>query len=201
MNTIPHGAEPASAWVQRWSHLIAPGGQILDLACGNGRHARWLYAKGHAVVAVDISESAIDAVNQSLPKCEALLADIENSPWPLTGRQFDAVIVTNYLWRALMPQILASLAPNGLLIYETFTEGNASVGKPSRADFLLRSGELLETCQGLRVVAFEDGFEEATQSHGQRFVQRIAAVRQAIQVTLETDTPIRYRLTQPPAKR
>jgi SAM-dependent methyltransferase len=194
MSALPHGAEPASAWVQRWSHLVAPNGSVLDLACGNGRHARWFDRQGCAVVAVDISPAAIEAVKQALPMCEAVLADIENSPWPLGQRQFDAVVVTNYLWRALMPQILASLAPGGLLIYETFTEGNASVGKPSRADFLLRSGELLEICRDLRIVAFEDGFEDASQSHGQRFVQRIAAVKPALLTEAETQLPIRYKL-------
>ena len=196
MSTIPHGAEPASAWVQRWSHLVTPGASVLDLACGNGRHARWFDSKGCLIVAVDISQSAIEAVKQALPACEAVLADIENNQWPLGQRQFDAVIVTNYLWRALMPKILASMAPGGVLIYETFTVGNASVGKPSRADFLLRSGELLDICRDLRIVAFEDGFEDASQSHGQRFVQRIAAVRQAVLAESETKVPIRYKLGQ-----
>ncbi|QJC56715.1 Malonyl-[acyl-carrier protein] O-methyltransferase [Polaromonas vacuolata] len=196
MSTIPHGAEPASAWVQRWSHLVTPGASVLDLACGNGRHARWFDSKGCLIVAVDISQSAIEAVKQALPACEAVLADIENNPWPLGQRQFDAVIVTNYLWRALMPKILDSMAPGGVLIYETFTDGNASVGKPSRADFLLRSGELLDICRDLRIVAFEDGFEDASQSHGQRFVQRIAAVRQAVLAESETKVPIRYKLGQ-----
>ena len=107
------------------------------------------------------------------------MADIENGPWPFAGRQFDAVVVTNYLWRPLMPTLLASLAPGGVLIYETFTQGNETVGKPSRPDFLLRPGELLDTCRSLRIVAFEDGFQEGPQGQAPRFVQRIAAVREA----------------------
>ena len=103
-----------------------------------------------------------------------MVADIENGPWPFAGRQFDAVVVTNYLWRPLLPTLLASLAPGGVLIYETFAQGNETVGKPSRPDFLLRPGELLEVCRGLRVVAFEDGFQQAPD----RFTQRIAAVRE-----------------------
>jgi hypothetical protein len=106
-----------------------------------------------------------------------LLADIENGPWPLltdgTPRQFGAVVVTNYLWRPMFPLLLQSLAPGGVLLYETFTAGNETVGKPSRADFLLQPGELLHLCQGLRVVAFEDGFLDPPA----RFVQRVAAVR------------------------
>ena len=89
------------------------------------------------------------------------------------------MVVVNYLWRPLMPTLLASLAPGGVLIYETFTHGNESVGKPSRPDFLLRPGELLEVCRGLRIVAFEDGFEEGRPDRSPRFVQRIAAVRAA----------------------
>ena len=107
-----------------------------------------------------------------------MVADIENGPWPFAGRQFGAVVVVNYLWRPLMPTLLASLAPGGVLIYETFTQGNETVGKPSRADFLLRSGELLEICKGLRMVAFEDGFQAGTPLDAPRFVQRIAAVRE-----------------------
>ncbi|MCY7371323.1 MAG: class I SAM-dependent methyltransferase [Polaromonas sp.] len=191
----PHGSEPASAWVQHWSHLVRPGGVVLDVACGHGRHARWLHAQGHPLVLVDRAQAALDAVAQTLPAqaVEAHLADIENGPWPLPGRRFDAVVVTNYLWRPLMPTLLASLAPGGLLIYETFAAGNETVGKPSRPDFLLANGELLELCRGLRIVAFEDGFEggiEGSRGHGPaaaqsngsagpaRFVQRIAAVRE-----------------------
>jgi SAM-dependent methyltransferase len=119
-----------------------------------------------------------------------VVADIENGPWPFTGRKFAAVVVTNYLWRPLMPKLLESLAPGGVLIYETFTQGNETVGKPSRPDFLLRPGELLEVCVGLRVVAFEDGFEERTEGTAQRFVQRIAAVREPA----DRREPARYLL-------
>jgi hypothetical protein len=110
---------------------------------------------------------------------DKVVADIENGPWPFAGKHFDAVIVTNYLWRPLMPTLLASLAAGAVLIYETFASGNETVGKPSRPDFLLRQGELLEICKDLRVVAFEDGFTTGPSSQTPRFVQRIAAVREA----------------------
>jgi SAM-dependent methyltransferase len=174
-----HGTEPPSRWVQRWSHLVAPGGAVLDVACGYGRHARWFHEKNHSVVLVDQSQEAIDSIAIPAPACEAVVADIENGPWPFAGRQFDAVVVTNYLWRPLLPTLLDSLAPGGVLIYETFTQGNETVGKPSRPDFLLRPGELLEVCRSLRVVAFEDGFQEEPQGQAPRFVQRIAAAREA----------------------
>ena len=138
---------------------------------------------GHAVVGVDRNPEAIAAVS---PLGEAVFADIENGPWPLSGRTFGGVVVTNYLWRPLWPSILASLAPNGVLIYETFSAGNDSVGKPSRPDFLLRSSELLSICQNLHVVAFEEVFLPQPD----RFVQRIVAVRE----TDAAQTPRRYPL-------
>ncbi|MEO7159598.1 MAG: class I SAM-dependent methyltransferase [Polaromonas sp.] len=174
-----HGSEPPSAWVRRWSHLVAERGVVLDVACGHGRHARWFHERNHPLALVDRSQPAIDAIAIPAPACEAVVADIENGPWPFAGRQFDAVVVTNYLWRPLMPTLLGSLAPGGVLIYETFTQGNETLGKPSRPDFLLRPGELLDICRTLRIVAFEDGFEEGPQGQAPRFVQRIAAVREA----------------------
>jgi SAM-dependent methyltransferase len=165
-----HGLETPSEWVQRWSHLLAPGGSVLDVACGHGRHLRWFARRGHAVTGIDRSPEAIEAV-ASLG--HAIQADIENGPWPLEGITFDAVVVTNYLWRPLLPAIVASVAPGGVLIYETFADGNETVGRPSRPDFLLRPGELLSATSDLNTVAYEDGFCEAPE----RFVQRIAATR------------------------
>ena len=174
------GTAAPSAWVRRWSHLVAPGGTVLDVACGQGRHARWFYERNHLVALVDRSHAAIESIAIPAQACEAVVADIENGPWPFAGRQFDAVVVTNYLWRPLMPTLLDSLAPGGVLIYETFTQGNETVGKPSRPDFLLRPGELLELCSKLRIVAFEDGFQEGPPGQAPRFVQRIAAVRETV---------------------
>lgn len=165
-----HGTEAPSAWVQRWSHLLPAGGSVLDVACGHGRHLRWFAGRGHAVTGVDRSPEAIATV-AGLGR--AVEADIENGPWPFAGERFDAVVVTNYLWRALLPVILDSVADGGVLIYETFAAGNETVGKPSRPDFLLQPGELLQACAGLHIVAFEDGFLDRPE----RFVQRIAAVR------------------------
>ncbi|MEO7391154.1 MAG: class I SAM-dependent methyltransferase [Ramlibacter sp.] len=167
-----HGTDSASAWVQRWSHLVPARGPVLDVACGHGRHMRWFAGRGHPVVGVDRAQEAIYSV---AALGEAVAADIENGPWPFAGRTFAGVVVSNYLWRPLFPAILQSVATGGVLIYETFGAGNETVGKPSRPDFLLRPGELLAVCAGLRVVSYEDGFEMAPA----RFVQRIAAVREA----------------------
>lgn len=178
-----HGTEPASDWVQRWAHLVPAGAPVLDVACGLGRHLRWFQALGHPVTGVDRSPAAADA---AAALGEGVCADIENGPWPLAGRCFGGVVVTNYLWRPLLPALVASVAPGGVLVYETFASGNETVGKPSRPEFLLQPGELLQACTGLRVVAYEDGFIAAPA----RFVQRIAAVRESA----EASAPIRHSL-------
>ena len=174
-----HGTEPPSEWVKRWSHMVKPHGTVLDVACGHGRHAYYFHQQNHFVTLLDRAQAAIESIAIEAHCCEKVVADIENGAWPLAGRQFDAVVVTNYLWRPLMPNLLASLASGGVLIYETFAAGNETVGKPSRPDFLLQPGELLEICKGMRVVGFEDGFVNAEGGQTARYVQRIAAVREA----------------------
>ena len=165
-----HGGLAPSEWIVRWSHLLAPGSTVLDVACGQGRHMQWLAELGHAVTGVDRSSEAIEAASAF---GHTLIADIESGPWPFAGQSFGAVVVTNYLWRPRMADIVAAVAPGGVLLYETFATGNETVGKPSRPDFLLQPGELLAACRELRVVAYEDGFL----AEPDRFVQRIAAVR------------------------
>lgn len=186
---VPHGAGDASPWVQRWAHLVPGGTTVLDIACGHGRHLRFFAARGHPVTGIDRSAEAIAAV---APLGEAVVADIEGAPWPLLQggevRRFGAVIVTNYLWRPLLGVIAQSLAPSGVLIYETFAAGNESVGKPSRADFLLQPGELLRAFANLHVVAYEDGFL----AEPPRFVQRLVAMRQADSVV--AGLPARHAL-------
>ena len=173
----------ASDWLLRWAHLIAPGGRVLDVAAGSGRHTRWLAEHGFAVTAVDRVAAAMGALADV---AETIVADLENGPWALPGRSFDAVLVTNYLWRPLLPAIVLSVGAGGVLLYETFAAGNESVGRPARPDFLLRRGELLSIAAGLHVVAFEEGF----MSDPYRFVQRIAAVRE-----VGADAPRRHPLS------
>lgn len=162
---------PPSPWITRWAHLIAPAGTVLDVAAGGGRHAAWLAARGHAVTAIDRDALAMAPLAAI---AEVIVADIEGAPWPLAGREFDAVVVANYLWRPLWPALTASLAAGGVLLYETFAAGNERVGRPARPEFLLARGELLDAARGLRIVAYEDGFL----ADPDRFVQRIAAVRE-----------------------
>jgi SAM-dependent methyltransferase len=168
----PHDSLAPSPWVQRWSHLVAHGASVLDVACGSGRHVRWFAQRGCRVTGVDRDAAALKPL-QAI--AEVLVADIESGAWPLNGRRFDAVVVTNYLWRELLPTLVASVAEGGVLIYETFAAGNQTVGKPSSPQFLLRPGELLSAAGGLRVLAYEDGFI----SEPDRFVQRLVAVREA----------------------
>lgn len=156
-----HLPVPVSPWVARFAALIPPGARALDVACGGGRHARFLAARGVRVDAVDRDAEALaplSAVSGIKPLC----ADLEGgAPWPYAGRRFDAVVVTNYLHRPLLPVLAEALAPGGLLIYETFMAGNARFGKPSNPDFLLAPHELLDWVRGwpggATVLAFEQG--------------------------------------------
>ncbi len=176
-----------SAWVRHWAGLVPTQGAVLDVACGTGRHLRLFQTLGHPVTGVDrnpdalaaartLSSVRMSALEPEIPGTagvELLQADLENGPWPWVGRTFAGVVVTNYLWRPLLPAIVQSLAPGGVLIYETFAQGNEKFGKPSNPDFLLRPGELLAACAGLHVVAYED----VTLNEPPRCVQRVCAVR------------------------
>jgi len=149
-----HDLDNPSAWVEQWVTLMRPGGEVLDVACGSGRHARFLARLGFEVVAVDRDASLF---RDKPAGVELVEADIEGAPWPFAGRRFDGIVVTNYLHRPLLPILVDSLEPGGVLVYETFARGNERFGKPSNPAFLLTPGELLEAVRGrLRVVAYED---------------------------------------------
>lgn len=166
--------EAPSAWVCRWAESISPGGRVLDVACGGGRHARWLAARGHPVEAIDRDPVAL-AELAAIPGITARHSDIEAEPWPYSGQTFAGIVVVNYLHRPLFPHLLGALAPGGVLIYETFAAGNERYGRPANPDFLLRPGELLEAVRGrLRVLAYEDLFVSDPKP---ALVQRICAAR------------------------
>jgi SAM-dependent methyltransferase len=160
-----------SAWVVRHAAFIHPGGRVLDIACGHGRHSRYLAGRGLQVVAVDRDAQALAAL-AGVAGVRALVADLESCAWPFAGELFDGVVVTNYLHRPLLAPMIDSLAPDGILIYETFAQGNERYGRPSNPKFLLRPGELLEAAKGLRVLAYEDLFVSAP---GPALVQRLCA--------------------------
>lgn len=147
-----------SAWVCRFAATLPARSAVLDLACGRGRHGRWLAAQGHRVLAVDRDGEALASL-ADVAGLTTLQADLEGGDWPLAGRQFGGIVVTHYLHRPLLPYLAECLLPGGLLIYETFMAGNERFGKPSRPDFLLQPGELLDFArqQGLQVLAYEAG--------------------------------------------
>ena len=146
---------------------------MLDVAAGSGRHARFLARMGFEVDAVDRDISALADLPENV---RVLASDIEGGPWPYADRRFDAIVVTNYLHRPLLPVLADSLETGGLLVYETFALGNERFGKPSNPAFLLAPGELLEAVRGrLRVLAFEDLVVDAPAPAA---IQRIAARRE-----------------------
>jgi SAM-dependent methyltransferase len=171
-----------SDWVSRFAPLI-PAGEALDLASGSGRHARLLAGLGHPVLALDRDPGAL--AKTAGEGVTTLQADLESDEaglvWPFAANRFAGIVVTNYLHRPLFPFILASLAPQGVLIYETFALGNAQYGKPTNPDFLLAPGELLDLMRihqqfSLRVVAYEDGYIAVPKP---AMVQRICVIKAA----------------------
>jgi SAM-dependent methyltransferase len=169
---VPDARALPSTWIVQWAGLIAPRAAVLDVAAGGGRHSRFLAARNHKVTAVDRDISAL-ATEADI---ESLQADLEDgSPWPLAGRTFGGVVVTNYLHRPLFPVLLASLRPGGVLLFETFMEGNERFGRPNRPEFLLKDGELLELVRGrLAVTAYE---ARLVSEPKMAMVQRVAARR------------------------
>ena len=150
---------PPSPWVVRHVQSIPARGKVLDLACGSGRHARFLAGLGYPVLAVDRDAEALAGLS-TIEGITTRLLDLEGEEWPLAGQVFDGIVVTNYLWRPRLPDVLALLAPGGVLIYETFMVGNAAYGKPTNPAFLLQAGELrqLAAAAGLREVEYAEGY-------------------------------------------
>jgi SAM-dependent methyltransferase len=161
-----------SPWIVQWAGLVPAGVPVLDVAAGGGRHTRFFADRGHTVTAIDRDVSALAAQ----PTIEIVQADLEDgSPWPLPGRSFGAVVVTNYLHRPLFPALMDALTPGGVLLYETFMEGNERFGRPRQPEFLLKDGELLEWVRGrLSVTAYE---ARMISEPKMAMVQRIAARR------------------------
>lgn len=169
------GAHDApSPWIARFAPLVPRAARVLDLACGHGRHARHFAARGNRVVAVDRDAAAIAALSREA-NIDARVLDLETGAWPLGIERFDAIVVCRYLHRPLFPRLLAALADDGVLIYETFARGNEAFGRPANPEFLLVPGELLAlAAPGLTVVAFEQGHVAAPPPGA--VVERLAAV-------------------------
>jgi len=170
----PHDLQAPADWVVRWAPLVRAGGEVLDVACGGGRHARHFAGLGCRVVAVDRDAAALGGL-AGVPGVQAVVADLEGAPWPFPAGRFDAVIVVNYLHRPLFDALIDGLAPGGVLVYETFMSGNERYGRPSNPQFLLRPYELADRLRGrLELVAFEQGQVARPRP---AMVQRACAVR------------------------
>jgi SAM-dependent methyltransferase len=163
-----------SPWIARFAHLVAVGARVLDVAAGAGRHARFFAARGCRVLAIDRDAAAL-AELAGFPGVDNWAVDLETGGWPVAGERFDAIVVVNYLHRPLFPHLLAALADDGVLLYETFARGNEAFGRPWNPDFLLEPDELLRIVGGrLSVVAFEQGrVDDAGRG---AVIQRIAAI-------------------------
>jgi SAM-dependent methyltransferase len=176
MDSATRPFAPPSAWVARFALLVGAGARVLDVACGGGRHLRHFLDQGCAVTGVDIDLRGV-ADLEGRPGVTLRGLDLENgTPWPGDLAGFDAIIVTNYLYRPLLPALAGALSPGGFLIYETFAMGNQRHGRPSSPGFLLRSGELLglAAAEGLQVVAFEQGEVSSPKA---AVIQRLCARR------------------------
>jgi SAM-dependent methyltransferase len=173
MDAEPHRVQTPSAWVERWSGRVPPGGRVLDVACGHGRHARYFAGRGYLVEAVD-RDAELLAGLMRVPGVSTRCADLEGGPWPYAGSSFAGIVVTNYLYRPLFPYLLSALSANGVLIYETFAAGNECYGRPANPNYLLEPGELLDlTRDKLRILAYEDLFVAEPKP---AMVQRICAI-------------------------
>jgi SAM-dependent methyltransferase len=184
-----HASLSPSPWIVRYAHLVAAGARLLDVASGHGRHARFFARRGCRVLAVDRDAGALASLAR-VAGVETAVVDLEGNEWPLAGERFDAIVVANYLHRPLVPNLLAALADDGTLLYETFARGNEIFGRPSNPAFLLEAGELLRVVEGrLEVVAFEEG--RVTREGRDAVVQRMAAVgvRRARPITLPPESP------------
>lgn len=173
--SVSHDANlEASLWVRRFANLIPKPGLVLDLACGAGRHSRYLSSMAYSIVAVDKDVGLIEAHADTRISPQKL--DLELDDWPLAGSEFDGIVVTNYLYRPHLDQLPLMLTDGGILIYETFAQGNEQYGKPSNPNFLLKTGELLALASRhqLKVLAYEDIYVDSPKP---ALMQRICAVK------------------------
>jgi SAM-dependent methyltransferase len=164
-----------SPWIVRFASLVPAGGRVLDVAAGGGRHTRFFRARGQPVTAVDRDTGGLDDLREDAG-VEIVASDLEaGAAFPFEERAFAGVVVTNYLHRPILPDLVGAVAGGGVLLYETFARGQERFGRPHRPAFLLERGELLEAVRGdLHVVAYED----LVLDDPPRVVQRIAAVRE-----------------------
>ena len=156
-----HQNMPPLDWVVQHAGQIAAPGHVLDVACGRGRHTRYLLSLGYRVTALDRDTGALSDL-AGRPNLRIMENDLEDgSPWPVAGEVFEGIVVSNYLYRPLYDALVNALATGGLLIYQTFSDGNAAYGKPRNPNFLLRENELLDVFgPRLTVLDFDQGYTD-----------------------------------------
>jgi SAM-dependent methyltransferase len=176
---VPRLSRP-STWFLWHAHRIQPGMQVLDLACGEGRHSLAAAILGASVIGVDQDEARL-ATARELAETHELdvewrVVDLEG-PWPELGR-FDAVLVFNYLDRARIPEIRDLVAPRGLLMMESFLTSQRELGwGPASEDHLLRPGELAALAAPLRILHGREALEPIDAERW-RAVASVVAVRE-----------------------
>lgn len=175
-NCVSNCMELPSAWLMRFAPLLARRAEVLDVACGQGRHSAYLALRGCRVTAVDIDAAEVEAGFAGNPDVVVECRDLENEAWPYAPERFDAVIVFNYLWREHFPHYWSSLRPGGLFLMETFTKANAAIwGRPKNPAHFLNERELLTLLPPeAHIIAYEEGL-----TVDDRAVERIAAVKPA----------------------
>jgi SAM-dependent methyltransferase len=170
--------ESPSNWLVEHADLLPASGQALDVACGRGRHALWLGARGYDTIAVDRDPGKVafvseEALRRGLP-VRGRVMDLESGSVSLGTALYDVIVVVHYLHRPLFPALIAALRPDGVLIYETFTRAQAARGKPTNPAFLLESGELSSLVAPLVVVRQREGDYE------ERWVSSVVARASAV---------------------
>jgi SAM-dependent methyltransferase len=150
-----------SPWLCQHLDLVPPGLPVLDVASGAGRHTLFLAEAGWTVHAVDRDAAAL-ATLENRARSHRLavttaVCDLEDGMATLGTGRYGAVLVFNYLHRPLMPSIVAAVAPGGVLVYETFTAGQALRGRPRNPAFLLGDGELPTLVAPLEVLRWKEG--------------------------------------------
>ena len=162
-----------SNWVKYCLKVIpCKNGNVLDLACGKGRHSIFLSNLGYNVLSVDIDEHKLNCFNGKLIKKKII--DVENiNNWPLEEKKFNVIIVTNFLNRKIFPSIIRSIKKGGHLIYETFSEGHQKIGRPTNPKYILKPRELIRLSNKMQLLAYESIYVNNPSNH--LFQQRILA--------------------------
>ncbi|HWH11966.1 MAG TPA: class I SAM-dependent methyltransferase [Solirubrobacteraceae bacterium] len=174
---------PAEWLVEHRALLDRPAARLraLDVACGDGRNARFLAELGYAVDALDISDVVVDrlsaaAVSDGLTVTPRV-ADLERTADLPEGR-YDVIVNFNYLQRSLFAGLARALRPGGLLLFETFGRSHVDeLGNELRPEFVLGDNELIHAFPDLRVRHYREGV--AQRSGRPRGVASLVAERRS----------------------